>query len=99
MAKDEGKVVADSLFVGLTRPTLMFGVSFQFALLNFLIGVCGIILSSNPSVLLLAIPTHVAGFYLTSKEPRFVELFITRSQKCNKCKNRFYHGANSYDPF
>ena len=32
-----GKLVSDPLFVGLTRPTMIFGVSIQYAMLNMMV--------------------------------------------------------------
>jgi type IV secretion system protein VirB3 len=49
--------------------------------------------------LVIAFPIHGLGYYICSKEPLFIELFKVRAEKCSKCKNKFFHGANSYDPF
>ena len=47
----------------------------------------------------LALPLiHGVGYILSEKEPLFLELFMIKQQKCNRCKNRLYHGlTNSYD--
>ena len=88
---------SDPLFVGLTRPTLIFGVSIQFAMLNMIISVVAFIQTSSFGILPIAVLIHGIGYILCFKEPRFMELYINKFDKCNKCANRFYYGANSYD--
>ncbi len=94
-----GKVAVDPLFVGLTRPPLIFGVSYAFAILNILLCMSAYIMTKSFSYLGLLVPVHMLGYILCSKEPLFIELFKVRAEKCSKCKNRFFHGANSYDQF
>ncbi|MCF8462476.1 MAG: VirB3 family type IV secretion system protein [Rickettsiaceae bacterium] len=90
------RIVADPLFIGLTRPNLILGVSFKFAILNILISVNAFIQTSNFKIILLALLTHGIGYYLCFKEPRFVELYLTKYTKCNLCSNKIYYGGNSY---
>jgi type IV secretion system protein VirB3 len=94
-----GSVGADPLFVGLTRPPLLFGVSYSYFVVNALVCMVAYIATSNFTYLAIALPIHLVGYYICSKEPLFIELFKVRADKCSRCKNRFYHGANSYDPF
>lgn len=94
-----GKVHNDSLFVGLTRPPLLFGVSYTFALLNGLVCLMLYVMTSEFKYLVIMFPIHFLGYYLCSKEPLFIELFMIKSSKFSRCKNRFYHGADSYDPY
>lgn len=43
---------------------------------------------------------HGIAWLICLKEPRAIELFIAKTSKCNKCKNRFYYGGvNSYDVY
>ncbi len=86
----------DPLFVGLTRPTMIFGVSTQFALLNMLISVCFYIYSSSIKIILIALIIHGIGYYACFKEPKFVELYMNKFGKFNNCKNKIFYGANSY---
>ncbi len=87
----------DPLFVGLTRPTLIFGVSIQFGLLNMLISVVAFIQTASFEILPLAFLIHGAGYIMCFKEPRFMEIYINKFQKTNQCSNRMYYGSNSYD--
>lgn len=95
----ENKVKADPLFVGLTRPPLLFGVSYTYFVVNALVSMVTYIATSNFKFLAMAVPIHFIGLYICSKEPLFIELFKVKADKCSRCRNKFYHGANSYDPF
>ncbi|MFQ3307732.1 MAG: type IV secretion system protein VirB3 [Candidatus Midichloriaceae bacterium] len=94
-----GSINTDHLFVGLTRPPLLFGVSYNYFIINAFVCMISYILSSNFIYLAVAFPIHGLGYYLCSKEPLFIELFKVKAEKCSRCKNRFFHGANSYDQF
>lgn len=87
----------DPLFVGLTRPTLIFGVSIQFAMLNMIVSVVGFIQATDIKILVMAGLIHGIGYIMCFKEPRFVELYTNKFSKCNQCANKIYYGANSYD--
>lgn len=91
-----GKLESDPLFVGLTRPTMIFGVSIQFAMLNMMLSV--IIFIQKPGIIIIFIAgiVHLIGYLLCFKEPRFMELYLNKSGKCNQCSNRAFYGANSY---
>lgn len=91
-----GKVSTDPLFVGLTRPTLIFGVSVQYAMLNMMISVTIFIQKSSIYIVFIAAVVHLIGYLLCFKEPRFMELYLNYSSKCNQCPNKSYYGANSY---
>ena len=89
---------ADPLFVGLTRPTVLFGVSYNFAVLNFMI--CMLLYNSTERFFYFSMigPIHMIGYYLCSKEPLFMELWLNKNKNCPKCWNTIYHSGNSYDP-
>ncbi len=87
----------DPLFIGLTRPPLIMGVSIKFAVLNMLLCGIGYIYSNSIKVVFVGVVIHLIGFLVCMKEPRFIELYINKFSKCNKCPNKSYYGANSYD--
>ena len=98
MSNDD-KVVADTLFLGLTRPPMVFGVSYKLAALNMLSSLLTFITTGDFFYLLVLMPTLHGLFYLLClKEPRAIELLITKNSKCSICKNRSnYNNTNSYD--
>ncbi len=93
-----GSIKTDQLFKGLTRPAMLFGVSYTFTTVNFLICMLVFINTNDFRVLFFLCPVIQGLAYIASaKEPLFIELFFVKLQKCSRCLNRFYHGANSYD--
>jgi len=96
---DEEQIKADPLFVGLTRPTLFFGVSQGFVMLNFLVCVVYFIQTPNVYIFPLAGTIHLVGYIASFKEPYIIELILLKLQNFNKCTNKLYHGANSYDMY
>lgn len=96
---DSGSVTTDPLFVGLTRPTMFFGVSFKMFFLNFFVGLLSYINAPGLKVIFIAIVLHIIAYILCFKEPLILEIFLKKGQKCTRCSNKGYHGANSYDPY
>jgi len=96
-----GSVGTDPLFLGLTRPPLLLGVSYTFAALNGIISLLAFVITSQFFYLLILLPgIHMIGWFICLKEPRAIELLIARTSKCSICKNRMYHsGTNSYDVY
>lgn len=92
-----GSIQTDQLFKGLTRPAMLFGVSYMFAILNVLICMVAFINLNDLRIFLLLIGIHGLGYIASAKEPLFIELFMVKLGRCSKCINRLYHGANSYD--
>jgi type IV secretion system protein VirB3 len=87
---------SDPLFVGLTRPTMIFGVSIQFALLNILVSCVIFVMLSSFKIIPIAFLIHGIGYILCFKEPKFLELYMNKFQRCSLCKNKAYYKANSY---
>jgi type IV secretion system protein VirB3 len=87
----------DPLFVGLTRPSLLFGVNQMFVILNALACIGYFVMTNDIRIMGLMGFLHMIGYLASSKEPLFVELVMVKLQKCNRCDNKFYHGSNSYD--
>ena len=93
-----GELEVDMLFLGLTRASMLFGVSYTVVMINFLIGCTYFILSSDFKGFGMMPIVHGIAYVASQKEPLFLDLFMIKQQKCNKCQNRFYHGmTNSYD--
>ncbi len=93
----ENHIASDPLFVGLTRPPMVFGVSIQYALLNFMLS--AILFIQKPSIYILLVSgiVHLIGYILYFNDPRFLELYINYNNKCSKATNTtYYGGAHSY---
>ncbi len=96
-----GRLQSDPLFLGLTRPTLVFGVTYMWFVVNIMLNIIAFINTEDMQFLLVAFPViHAIGFFISSKEPRFLDIEFIKSAKCSKCKNLAYHGfTHSYDLF
>ncbi len=97
----DGKISSDSLFLGLTRPPMMFGVTYNFASINGLVSLLVFIITEQFVYLLVMMPViHGLCYLLCLKEPRALELFLMKYSKFNICGNRMYYsGTNSYDVY
>ncbi len=96
-----GRLSSDPLFQGLTRPTMIMGVSYMYFVINSVVCMVTFINTQDFKILLLLAPTvHLVGFLICLKEPRAIELFVIKMSKGYKCVNRGFHGfTNSYDPY
>lgn len=96
-----GKIGADPLFLGLTRPSMILGVTYIYAALNAMGSVMAFIITSNFVYLLVLMPTlHCIAYFICLKEPLMIELVIMKTSNFNLCPNKtFYGGANSYDVY
>lgn len=93
-----GELEVDMLFLGLTRPPMLFGVAYAVVMVNFLIGMFYFVVTSDFRGWALIPVVHGIAYIASQKEPLFLDLFMVKQQKCNKCKNKLYHGmTNSYD--
>ena len=92
-----GRLRVDPLFVGLTRPPMFLGVSYSFVIFYAIFCILYFIQTADFKVVFVGAGIHLIGYLICFKEPLFVELYLVRAQKCTKCKNKLYHGANSYD--
>ncbi len=95
-----GRLTADPLFQGLTRPPMALGVSYMYFVLNAMICMVLFINTKSFLVLPLAVLTHGFGYVLCMREPRAIELWMLRMKYGFRSWNRLYHGnTNSYDVF
>jgi type IV secretion system protein VirB3 len=86
----------DPLFIGLTRPAMIFGVSISYAMLNIILMSMYFINTSSFSVIPAALLIHAIGYIACFNDAKFIEIYIMKFSKCNQCPNKMYHGSNSY---
>jgi type IV secretion system protein VirB3 len=96
-----GKIGSDSLFLGLTRPSMIFGVTYVFAGMNALTSLMLFVMTSNFFFLLIVLPLlHGVAYLICLKEPLTLEMLIMKASNFSKCRNKsFYEGTNSYDVY
>ena len=67
-------LLADPLFVGLTRPPMRFGVTFSALLVNSLITMELFVLTKQLLTLLVALPVHGVCMLACARDARFFDL-------------------------
>jgi len=93
-----GELRRDTLFVALTRPQMFAGVTFSFFIINGVIAVELFIIFRSLWVLPAALAIHLAGMVASLREPRFVDLWLSRVRNCPRVKNHALWRCNSYRP-
>lgn len=87
----------DPLFIGMTRPPMIAGVTFLFMGLNaFSVAFIYVILK-NPLILLIMLPIHGVGYLLCLKDPQLLDVIVKRAQKSSGVPNIKYWGGKSYE--
>jgi len=86
----------DPVFTALTRPQMFAGVTYTFFVLNAVVTLELFLIVKSFWVLLIAPPIHVAGYLGCLREPRFLDLWLTRMGRCPPVPNRRFWRCNSY---
>lgn len=86
----------DTLFVGLTRPQMLLGVTYPFAIVNAILTTEMFLIFKSVWVLLAALLVHAIGWVASLKDPRLFDLWITRVQRCPRVRNYRLWRCNSY---
>ena len=73
MDKNDG-VIVDTLFVGPTRPTMRFGVTWQAFIINLMVTVEVFVFTKNLLWLTMFIPVHLVLYGICLYDPRAFEL-------------------------
>jgi len=95
-----GGVTADTLFLGVTRPAMAFGVTYSALLANAVVTVELFLLTRNLLWLLVAVPVHGLSWLLCLSEPRFFDLALLWGQTRGPglFGNRAVWRAQGYSP-
>jgi type IV secretion system protein VirB3 len=88
----------DPVFLGLTRPPMVWGVPQPLFVLNGMVSMLGFLMLDSFLPLLLGAPIlHAVAYIVCLKEVRALDLWVIRARFV-RCINRSFWGANSYDP-
>jgi len=93
-----GDLRRDTLFVALTRPQMFAGVTYSFFVINAVLAVELFLIFGSLWVLVIALVVHLVGMVASIREPRFVDLWLTRVRNCPRVKNHKLWQCNSYRP-
>lgn len=95
---DDEELIVDPLFKGLTRPSMKWGVPFEYIFGEVLILFLVAIWTDRIWILLLIIPVHLFGFLMCQYEPRAIEHVLLWIKTTGQCLSRKRWGGSSYDP-
>ena len=86
----------DVLFVGLTRPQMLLGVTYGFAIANAIVTTELFLLFKSVLVLLAALLIHALGWLSCLREPRVFDLWLVKARRCPRVANHRLWRCNSY---
>lgn len=92
------QLASDPVFVALTRPQMIGGVTYSYAVFNLIITVEAFLITKSFWSLLAALVLHLVGYLGCLHEPRFFDIWITRASRCPRVRNYRFWGVNSYRP-
>lgn len=88
----------DTVFVALTRPQMLAGVTYNFFILNGILAAELFLIFKSLWTIAVALIVHFVGVLLCLREPRFFDLWITRVSRCPRIRNHAVWKCNSYRP-
>lgn len=88
----------DRVFVALTRPQMLAGVTYSYFVANAVLATELFLVFHAFWALLVAVVIHLAGVAACAREPRFFDLWLTRVGRCPRVRNHKLWRCNSYRP-
>lgn len=88
----------DRLFVGLTRPQMLLGVTYSFAVINGIVTTELFLIFKSIWVILAALLFHGVGWLACLRDPNVFDLWLTKARKCPRVPNYRMWRCNSYRP-
>jgi len=99
MNTNENDEIKRPLFLGMTRPPMVAGVTFTFFVLNALTSVIAFLGTGELPWIFIGLPLHGIGYLICEKDPNLFDVWAIKLIKCMKCLNRKHWGnTNSYQP-
>lgn len=89
----------DPLFVGLTRPAMVFGVTYSYFIVTVMITAIGFLGTNSLFFFLAAVPIHGLGYAGCAYDPRIFDLTLKRFSKCPPVRNAGFWKCNTYEPY
>ncbi len=100
MRERNAGLIADPLFIGATRPSMLWGVTYSAVMLNAMCIMELFLLTKNLLILLLAAPIHGVCMLLCARDARFFDLVLLwgRTRLPAFFANLRFWKASSYSP-
>ncbi len=100
MRERNAGLIADPLFIGATRPSMLWGVTYSAVMLNAMCIMELFLLTKNLLILLVAAPIHGVCMLLCARDARFFDLVLLwgRTRLPALLANFRFWKASSYSP-
>ena len=95
---DTEELLISPLFVGLTRPPMIMGITLDYVCLSFMVAVCAFIIANSIFYILLYVPFHIVG-WIACKIDSNIFRIIFKKLSCQTVPNKSLWGCQSYEPF
>jgi type IV secretion system protein VirB3 len=89
---------SDPIFKALTRPQMVAGVTYSYAVINLVITIEAFIVTKSFWTLAIPVGVHVVGVLACLEEPRLIDLWLGKVRLCPNVPNRGFWASNSYAP-
>lgn len=86
----------DPLFLALTRPSTLWGVTYSYFVINVMVVSIIFLTTKNLLTLFIVIPVHVIGYLMCLKDIRYFEILLGRVMKTPRIRNYRYWKSNTY---
>jgi type IV secretion system protein VirB3 len=91
-------VSVDPVFLGMTRPPMIWGVPFRSFVLNGAVTTIVFLAWNDLRGFLLFFPVHVIAYLLCLRDPRIFDLLFVRAAQTPPIPNAAFWKAKSYAP-
>ena len=91
-------LVSDPIFAALTRPQMIGGVTYGYAIFNLIVTIEAFLITKSFWALPVALIVHGVGYLGCLREPRFFDLWATRIRTSPRVRNHRFWSANVYQP-
>ena len=92
------RLTSDPIFSALTRPQMIGGVTYSFAVFNLIVTLEAFLITRSFWAFAFAAVVHLVGYVGCVREPRFFDLWVTRLSRCPRVRTFWFWRANVYQP-
>ena len=92
------RLASEPVFAALTRPQMIGGVTYPYAVFNLIVTVEAFLISRSFWALAIAVVVHAVGYLGCLREPRFFDILLTKLRSCPRVRNFGFWEGNSYRP-
>ena len=82
----------------LTRPQMFAGVTMNFYIINMMVSTIAFLILKSWWFVPVALVMHLVGYFASLREPRIIDLWVTKVSQCPRVRNYARWGCNSYAP-